>query len=135
MTLQVIALATDLTFHVAAQTETSTTKDSTDTDDSWDENDVTGISYDIQIGALTGADDSSLNPEQANMLNDIINGVSDNTLAWELAVVNGVQNRTIVEKIASGMGKLTNVNPTGTNRQAATYSATLNGFGPYFVEE
>lgn len=135
MTKQVIALATDLTFHVSAQTEDSTTKDSTDTNGTWQENEVTGLSYDIQIGALIGYDNDLLNKDNANQLGDIIDGVSDTQLSWDLVVVSGDQNRTITDTIASGMGKLTNVNPTGQNRQRATYTATLNGYGPYEVAE
>lgn len=137
MTKQVIALATDMTFHVSVQTELSTTKDSTDLNGMWDEYEKTGISYDFQIGALIGYETNPLgaDKETANTLSDIIDGVSDTELAWDLAVVEGDKNRTIREIIASGMGKLSNVKPSGQNRQNAQYTATLNGYGPYDVAE
>ena len=129
-TTKVIALATDLTFHVSAQTEDATTKDSTDTNGMWQENEVTGISYDIQIGALIGVGE-----DEANTFEDIINGINDEEIAWDLSVVSGEQNRIYVDKIANGYGKLSNVNATGQNRQRASYTATLNGYGPYEVAE
>lgn len=131
-TQKVIALATDMTFHVSATTENSTTKDSTDTTGQWDKNEVTALSYDIQISALIGYLKSG-DSEDANMLDDIISGVSDNAIDWELAVVSGTANRMKVSTVAEGKGKLTKVNPTGNNRQKATYSATINGYGAFTV--
>lgn len=127
---KVIALATDLTFHVSAQTENSTTKDSTDTTGMWEEFDKTGISYDIQIGALVGVGE-----DDAITFEDIINGVNDELIVWQLITVGGEQNRITHEKIANGNGKLSNISATGQNRQRTTYTATLNGYGPYEVEE
>lgn len=125
---KVIALATDLTFHVSVATENSTTKDTTDTNGTWDENEATGISYDIQIGALVGAGDDT-----ANTLEDIIDDVSDNVFRWELAMFSGPNNRTKGETIVSGYGKMTNVQVSAANRQNTTYTATLNGYGAYTV--
>lgn len=127
---KVIALATDLTFHVSVQTEQSTTKDSTDTTGMWEEYEKTGISYDIQIGALVGVGE-----DDANTFEDIINGINDEEIAWSLSFVSGEQNRIYVDNVANGYGKLSNVNATGQNRQRASYTATLNGYGPYEVAE
>lgn len=134
-TKEVIALATNLTLHVSAQTEDSTTKDSTDTDGFWQENEVTGLSYDFQIGALIGVESlyTEGGMETANTLNDIINGINDEIIDWELAFVTGDRNRTVTQTVATGQGKLSNVNPSGQNRQKAQYTATLNGYGPYEV--
>lgn len=131
---QVIAFATDMSFHVSAQTEDSTSKDSTDNNNLWQENEVTGISYDIQIGAMIGFEEKT-GEESANKLEDFIDNVSDKLVNWSLYVVEGEKNRKPKELIASGRGKLSNVSPTGTNRQAATYTATLTGYGPYEVPE
>ena len=46
-----IGLATDLTLHLSATTEDSTTKDTTDTTGQWTEFDVTGRSGDINFSA------------------------------------------------------------------------------------
>lgn len=133
-----IALATSLTFHVGVQTEDSTTKDSTDGDGGlWQENEATSMAYDIQIGAMVGIKGGSIgdSSKAENGLNEMIESVSDNIVQWTLAVVSGEQNRTIDAVVATGRGKLTNVSATGQNRQNATYTATLNGYGPYDVPE
>lgn len=127
---KVIALATDLTFHVSAQTENSTTKDSTDTTGMWEEFDKTGISYDIQIGALVGVGE-----DDAITFEDAINDINDELIVWQLFTVGGEKNRISLDKIANGKGKLSNVKVTGQNRQGVSYTATLNGYGPYEVEE
>ena len=126
--MQVIALATDFTFHCSATTENSTTKDSTDVTGLWDEFDITAKSYDIQVSALIG-----VGTDTANTLNDMITGMTDTALDWELAIFSGSQNRTKDTSIATGKCKITSVNPVGQNRANATYSATLNGYGPITV--
>lgn len=128
----VVALATDLTFHVSASTEDSTTKDTTDTNGNWQEFDVTGLSYDIQIGALIALADTT-GTDTAYNLNDFLTNMTDTPIDWELAVVSGTNNRTKGTSIATGKGKITNISPTGTNRQVATYTATIAGYGPYTV--
>jgi hypothetical protein len=51
-----VAMATDLTLHLSATTEDSTTKDSTDTNGLWNEYEVTARSGDIQFSALVAID-------------------------------------------------------------------------------
>lgn len=128
-TKKVFALGTGLTFHLSAATEDATTKDTTDTDGTWLEYEVTQRSGDIQIEALIGTGTDSA----ATTLNDVINAVSDTVLEWELALVSGANNRTVATSICSGQGKLSSVNPQGQNRQNASYSATLNIYGPVTV--
>ena len=127
---KVVALATDFTFHCSATTENSTTKDSTDITGLWDEFEITSKSYDISITAMIGVGTDS---DSANLLNDFLTQMSDTTVQWELAVFSGTNNRTKGTSIATGGAKITNVSPTGQNRQFATYSATLNGYGPITV--
>lgn len=125
-----IALATDLTVHVSATVENSTTKDTTDSDGgAWQENDATGLNGDIQFGALIAAGTDAA----AQVLSDVIDGIDDTTFDWELAIVGGTNNRTISTSIATGKGKLVNVQMNGPNRQNATYSGSLNMYGPYVV--
>ena len=128
-TKKVFALGTGLTFHLSAATEDSTTKDTTDTDGTWLEYEVTQRSGDIQIEALIGTGTDTA----ATTLADVINAVSDTVLEWELALVSGANNRTVATSICSGQGKLSSVNPQGQNRQNASYSATLNIYGPVTV--
>lgn len=123
------ALAVGLQFHLSATTEDSTTKDTTDTNGTWNEYDVTQRSGDIQIDALIGTGTDAA----AKTLNDVINAVSNTPVDWELAIVGGANNRVAATTICTGKGKITNVSPTGANRQKAQYSCTLNIYGPVTV--
>ena len=123
------ALAVGLQFHLSATTEDSTTKDTTDTNGTWNEYDVTQRSGDIQIDALIGTGTDAA----AKTLNDVINAVSNTPVDWELAIVGGANNRVVATTICTGKGKITNVSPTGANRQKAQYSCTLNIYGPVTV--
>ena len=127
---KVIALATDFTFHCSASTENSTTKDSTDILGLWDEFEITAKSYDISITAMIGAGTDS---DNANTLNDFLTQMTDTPVQWELAIFSGTNNRTKGTSIATGEAKITSVNPAGQNKNFATYSATLNGYGPITV--
>lgn len=125
---KVIAMATELTAHFSAQTENSTTKDTTDADDgaAWDVFEVTGRSGDIQFSGLigVGADTGGLS------FADIISKFGNTAIAWKLALVGGTNNRTVSKTICSGSGKITNLQATGQNRQNASYTGTMNVYGP-----
>lgn len=127
---KVIALSTDFTFHCSATTENSTTKDSTDVSGLWEEFEVTAKSYDISVTAMIGV---GTDVDNAHTLNDFLTQMTDTPLTWELAIFSGTNNRTKGTSIASGDCKITSINPVGQNRQFATYSATLNGYGPITV--
>lgn len=124
-----VAMATDLTVHFSAQTEDSTTKDTSDTDGTWNEYDVTGRSGDIQFSALVGVGTDATGKSFA----DWIDKVSDTEIPWKLVTVNNTNNRNIVKTICSGKGKLSNLQASAQNRQKATYSGTLNIYGPVTV--
>ena len=126
----VIAMATDLTFHAGATAEDATTKDTTDTEGDWLEYEVTQISYDIQIGALVAV---GTDADSAYLLDEIMDGISDSRVAWQLCAASGTNNREKGTVIASGNGNLTNVQVSAQNRQKATYTATLTGFGEFTV--
>lgn len=123
---KVIALATDFTFHGSATTENSTTKDSTDINGLWEEFEVTAKSYDISVTAMIGVGTDS---DSAYTLNDMLEGMTDQPLQWELAFVSGTNNRTKGTVVAIGECKITSLNPVGQNRQFATYTAQLAGYG------
>jgi TP901-1 family phage major tail protein len=124
-----VALASDLTVHFSANTEDSTTKDTSDTTGTWNEYEVTQRSGDIQFGALVGVGTDATGKSFA----DWIDKVSDTEIDWKLVIVNGTNNRTIVKTVCSGKGKISNLQATAPNRQKATYSGTLNMFGPVTV--
>lgn len=111
--------------HLSAQAEDSSTKDVTG---DWLEYEVTGQSYDISGSALILTDDDALGGNTANTLNDMLNGLTDNKLYWQIVSVSGTNNRVIGDVIFSGTAKLTQLQMQGQNKQNATYSYTLNGY-------
>lgn len=126
---KVIALATEMTLHLSATTEDSTTKDTTDTSGAWNEYDVTQRAGDIQFGALIGVGTDAGGKSFA----DMIDQVSDSIINWKVVMVSGANNRVVGKTVCSGQGKLTNLQASAQNRQKATYSGTLNIFGPVTV--
>lgn len=127
---KVIALSTDMTLNLSAQTENSTTKDTTDTTGViWDEFEITGRSGDIQFSALVAAGTDSA----AKVLDDIITGVSDTAVNWKIAMASGTNNRTIGTIICQGSGKISNMQATGQVGQNASYSGTINITGAVTV--
>ena len=126
---KVIALATEMTLHLSAQTEDSTTKDTTDTNGDWNEYDVTQRSGDIQFGALIGVGTDASGKSFA----DMISQVSDTIVNWKVVMTSGANNRVVGKEVCHGQGKLTNLQASAQNRQNATYSGTLNIYGPVAV--
>lgn len=122
---KVIAAAKEMSLHLSAQTEDSSTKDTTG---EWLEYEVTGQSYDISFNALVLTPDDALGGNTANTLNDMLNNVSDNLLYWKICVVDGTNNRTVDTEIFSGTAKLTQLQISAQNKQNTTYSGTLTGF-------
>ena len=128
-TNKVIALSTEITLHLSAQTEDSSTKDTTDTNGSWNEYDVTQRSGDISFNALVGVGTDAGGKSFA----DFIDQVSDSLINWKVVMVSGENNRTVGKTVCSGQGKLTNLQASAQNRQKATYSGTINIYGPVTV--
>jgi hypothetical protein len=126
---KVIALATEMTFHLSAQTEDSSTKDTTDTNGAWNEYDVTARSGDIQFNALVGVGSDTGGKSFA----DLIDQVSDSLINWKVVMVSGAENRVVGKEVCHGQGKLTNLQASAQNRQKATYSGTLNIYGTVVV--
>lgn len=128
-TNRVVALATEMTLHLSIQAEDSTTKDTTDTNGSWNEYDVTQRSGDIQFGALISVGTDA----GAKTFADMINQVSDTLIDWKVVMVSGANNRVVGKEVCHGKGKLTNLQASAQNRQKATYSGTLNIYGAVSV--
>ena len=102
----VVAAAKQLALHGSAQTEdSSSTKDTTG--DAL-EYEVTGQSYDITGGGLVLTPNDTLLTGGLG-LNDFETWVKDQLLYWRICVMEGTNNRTVVEEIAHGQGKLTNL--------------------------
>ena len=124
---KVVAMSTELSLHGSAQTENSTTKDTTDSTGAvWDENDVVGRTYDINFSALIASGTDTGGKTFA----DILAKVDDEIINWKIALASGEQNRTMGRIIVSGQGKFTNVQATAQVSQQSAYSGTINGWGP-----
>lgn len=125
----VIAAAKEMQLHLSAQTEESSTKDTTG--DAL-EYEITGQSYDITGSALTLTPNDSLNTG-ANSLADMEENVNDTLLYWRICVMEGTNNRTIKSTLLSGTAKLTSLTMNGQNKQNAQYNYTLTGYDAIHV--
>ena len=126
---RVVALSTDLTLHLSATTENSSTKDTTDTNGNYNEYDVTQRSGDIQFGALVGVGTDT----GGKSFDDFLNKVDDSLINWKIVYTSGTNNRTPGKTLCSGQGKLVNVSATAQNRQKTTYTGGINIYGPVEV--
>ena len=121
----VVAAAKQMALHGSAQTEDSSTKDTTGNALEYE---VTGQSYDITGSGLVLTPNDTLLTGAVG-LNDFEGWLQDQVLNWKICVMEGTNNRTVVETIASGQGKLTNLQIQAQNKQNATYNYTINGYG------
>ena len=121
----VIAAAKQMALHGSAQTEDSSTKDTTGNALEFE---VTGQTYDITGGGLVLTPNDTL-LSNAVGLNNFESWLQDQILYWRICVMNGDNNRSIVEEIAHGQGKLTNLQIQAQVKQNTTYSYTIIGYG------
>lgn len=121
----VIAAAKQMALHGSAQTEDSSTKDTTGNALEFE---VTGQTYDITGGGLVLTPNDTL-LTGGHGLNDFEGWLQDQILNWRICVMNGDNNRTVVEEIAHGQGKLTNLQIQAQVKQNTTYSYTISGYG------
>ena len=121
----VVAAAKQMALHGSAQTEDSSTKDTTG--DAL-EYEVVGQSYDITGSGLVLTPSDTLLTGGLG-LNDFEGWVKDQLLYWRICVMEGTNNRTVVEEIAHGQGKLTNLRIQAQNKQNTSYNYTINGYG------
>ena len=121
----VVAAAKQMALHGSAQTQDSSTKDTTGNALEYE---VTGQSYDITGSGLVLTPNDTLLTGAVG-LNDFESWLQDQVLNWKICVMEGTNNRTVVETIASGQGKLTNLQIQAQNKQNATYNYTINGYG------
>ena len=129
-TQQPIAMAVDMQMYVQVQMDNSSTKD--DMQSWWDSNTPVSLSYNFKISALIGYLASG-DTEAANTLKDLETNLTDNPVDWELAAVTGDNQRTILYSIATGKGKISNLQLVGVNKEKANFTCALNGYGEYTV--
>ena len=122
-----VAMATSCTFHVSAQLEDSSTKDSVG---DWQEQEVTGLSWDAQTDSLVTLEDNGTNGELPQDLFDIIINKTKVTLTFDQT--SGANNRVAQNSALKRTGEayLTDATATAQNRQNTTFQAKFTGTGP-----
>ena len=127
---KVIGLATELQVNLNAATENNSTKDDTDaTGGDWDTFDITQKSGEIQFTGLVNVGMDAA----AKTFNDMLSGVSDTSVLWEIAAVSGLNNRVVSKTICSGTGKIQGLSVDAQVNQRATYQGTIVTTGPITV--
>ena len=122
-----IAMATSCTFHVSAQLEDSSTKDSVG---DFQEQEVTGLSWDAQTESLVTLEDNGTNGELPQDLLSLMINKTKVTLTFDqtAGANNRVGQNSVIKK--TGQAYITDVNITAANRQNSTCSVQFTGTGP-----
>lgn len=121
-----VAMATSCQFHVSAQMEDSSTKDSTG---DWQEQEVVGLSWDAQTDSLVTLTDNGTNGELPQDLLSLIINKTKVQLTFD--ETSGTNNRTAQNSAIkrTGYAYLTDLNITAQNRANSTVSAQFTGTG------
>lgn len=121
-----VAHSLDLTFHISGTMENSTTKDTTDSSNNYDEYEKTKYNADGSVTAIvtTGTDTGGMT------LDDIKTQFATEAFAWELLLVDGDENRVSSGVICSG-SKMTfsSVEVSGPKDGYAQVTANFAIFG------
>lgn len=122
-----IAMSTSATFHVSTSLEDSSTKDSVG---DWQEQEVTGLSWDAQTDSLVTLEDNGTNGELPQDLLGLIINKTKVTLTFDQTA--GANNRVGQNSAIKRTGEayVTDVTITAQNRQNSTFSAKFTGTGP-----
>lgn len=121
-----IAMATSCTFHVSAQLEDSSTKDSVG---DFQEQEVTGLSWDAQTESLVTLEDNGTNGELPQDILSLIINKTKVTLTFDQT--NGANNRVGMNSVIkkTGQAYITDVSISAQNRQNSTFSVQFTGTG------
>ena len=121
-----IAMATSCTFHISAQLEDTSTKDSTG---DWQEQEVVGLSWDASTESLVTLTDNGTNGELPQDLLSLIINKTMVTLTFDQTA--GTNNRTGQNAPIkrSGSAYLNDLSISAQNRSNATISAQFTGTG------
>ena len=128
---KVIGGAKQLSMHVSVSLENATTKDTTG---DWEVQEPVGISYDITSNALVSSGETISSAVQAQGLSELETiYAAGNPVKWQIANVSGDNNRTKGTVICSGSCIIQTLTINAQNKQSATYTAQLQGYGELAV--
>ena len=121
-----VAMATNCTFHIAAQLGDTSTKDS---ENDWQEQEVVGKSWDAQTDSLITLTDNGSNGELPQDLLSLILNSTAVTLTFDTTA--GTKNRVAQNGAIkmSGTAFLVDLNFTAQNRANSQLSAKFTGTG------
>ena len=120
-----IAMATSCTLHIASQLEDASTKDS----DDWQEQEVTGLSWDASTDSLVTLTDNGSNGElPTDLLSAMINKTK---LYLKFDVTNGTNNRTATNSAIKKTGAcyISDISVSAQNRANSTITVQFQGTG------
>ena len=119
-------MATSCQFHISAQLEDSSTKDSTG---DWQEQEVVGLSWDAQTDALVTLTDNGSNGELVTDLMSVMINKTLVTLTFDQTA--GTNNRTGQNATIkrSGSAYISDIQITAQNRQNSTFTVQFQGTG------
>ena len=122
-----IAMATNATFHVSATLEDSSTKDSVG---DFQEQEVTGLSWEAQTDSLITLEDNGANGELPQDLLSLMINKTKVTLTFDqtAGTNNRIGQNSVIKK--TGQAYVSDINISAQNRQNSTISVQFTGTGP-----
>ena len=122
-----IAMATSCTFHVSAQLQDSSTKDSVS---DFQEQEVTGLSWDAQTESLVTLEDNGTNGELPQDLLSLMINKTKVSLTFDQT--SGTNNRVAQNSVIKKTGDayINDISISAQNRQNSTISVQFSGTGP-----
>lgn len=120
-----LAFSTSCTVHVSATLEDSSTKDSTN---SWQEQEITGMAWDLSADALYSVDEDATGMNGVDALDLIL---SQQEVDVEFTQTTGAKNRETGASAVKYQGKafVNDISISAQNRQNATYTIQAQGNG------
>ena len=121
-----IAMATSAQFHVSAELQDSSTKDSVG---DFQEQEVTGLSWDAQTESLVTLEDNGTNGELPQDILSLMINKTKVTLTFDqtAGANNRVGQNSVIKK--TGQAYITDVSISAQNRQNSTCSVQFTGTG------
>ena len=121
-----IAMATSAQFHISAELQDASSKDSVG---DWQEQEVTGLSWDAQTDSLVTLEDNGTNGELPQDILSLIINKTKVTLTFDqtAGANNRVGQNSVIKK--TGEAYVSDVQITAQNRQNSTMTVQFQGTG------